>query len=223
MTAAAKDPRDVGRTREGKSPFAAVLSCADSSYPVETLFDVQPGEIFVCRKSSSVQTMGLFRSLESCVTSAHPKLVLVLGHSRCGALKGAGTFALYTTSSSAAPRERSENAPAMAVETLQKDSANSSVKTNVMHTVEFLLQYSEPIREAVRGGSLQVHGAVCDLDTGEVEFIGASTNLKKILNPEVPKPAQQENLIAQLLMRGANPSLAQCEKEGSDVPRVPVA
>merc|ERR1712187_544945 len=83
--------------QHGQNPFATVIGCADSRCPIEILFDVQPGDIFVLRNAGNTCTHAegsLVGSVEYSVGHLHTNLVLVLGHTKCGAIAGATSVAM---------------------------------------------------------------------------------------------------------------------------------
>merc|ERR1711879_711880 len=87
----------------GQNPFATIIGCADSRCPLEILFDVQPGDIFVLRNAGNTCTHAegsLVGSVEYSVGHLHTNLVLVAGHTRCGAIAGATSTALSAKSRS---------------------------------------------------------------------------------------------------------------------------
>jgi len=171
----------------GQNPFATVVGCADSRCPIEILFDVQPGDIFVLRNAGNTCTHAegsLVGSVEYSVGHLHTNLVLVLGHTRCGAIAGATALAM----------SEKKDSPDMSSSILDKllnglgpvalqaqadlpgasmdEVAAHAVKVNVFHTMEKLLTYSKPLREKVSNGEMQLQGAIYDIVTGKVEFLG---------------------------------------------------
>merc|ERR1719198_1980396 len=81
----------------GQNPFATIIGCADSRCPIEILFDVQPGDIFVLRNAGNTCTHAegsMVGSMEYSVGHLHTNLVIVLGHTKCGAIAGATGVAL---------------------------------------------------------------------------------------------------------------------------------
>merc|ERR1711874_644547 len=174
----------------GQNPFATVIGCADSRCPIEILFDVQPGDIFVLRNAGNTCTHAegsMVGSVEYSVGHLHTNLVLVLGHTRCGAVAGATSTALSTKS-----RSQSDDAQSTTLEKLLSglrpvalqaaaelpadatvdEVAAHAVKVNVFHTIEKLLTYSKPLREKVIQGDVVVQGAIYDIVSGKVEFLG---------------------------------------------------
>jgi carbonic anhydrase len=196
----------------GQLPMAAVIGCADSRCPLETLFDTQPGDLFVLRNAGNTVTHAegsMVGSMEYAIGPLKTKLVLVLGHTKCGAIAGATQAAITsaTTGQSklsqkgkstlemllsdlgpVAMQAKSELPSGASVEEITA----YAIKVNVFHTIEKLLTYSEPLRNMVREGGVQVHGAVYDIVSGKVEFLGQSPRLalllgsQAMLNPRMP-------------------------------------
>mmetsp|Transcript_116167 Transcript_116167/g.227867 ORF Transcript_116167/g.227867 Transcript_116167/m.227867 type:complete len:314 (-) Transcript_116167:214-1155(-) len=182
----------------GQKPMAAVVGCADSRAPVELLFDAPPGEIFVLRNAGNTLSNAegsVAGSLEFSVNSLGVKLVLFLGHTNCGAIKGATETFLEAQQRKAGVRPQAlldsllvglspiveqakldlgGNATAEAI-------AAEAVEVNVFAGMQKLLLYSESIREKVKTGEVQLHGAVFDIATGEVKFLGQHPRLPLIL------------------------------------------
>jgi len=186
--------------QHGQNPFATIIGCADSRCPLEILFDVQPGDIFVLRNAGNTCTHAegsMVGSVEYSVGHLHTSLILVLGHTRCGAIAGATATALSKTSDSqngsqpsstldkllaglgpVALQAKSELPAGSTVE----EVAAHAVRVNVFHTIEKLLTYSKPIREMVRQGDVVVQGAIYDIVSGKVEFLGACPRQALVLD-----------------------------------------
>jgi len=196
--------RFSNQTREalathGQNPIAALIGCADSRCPLEILFDLQPGDLFVLRNAGNTITHAegsMVGSIEYSVQHLHTKLVLVLGHTRCGAIAGATKTMLSNSggeNSGGKPASGTPEVPT-ALEVLLKDLgpvcskaqselpegatvdeiAAHAVKTNVFHTMEKLLMYSSALRGKVQSGDVEVHGAIYDIVSGKVDFVGQS-------------------------------------------------
>eukprot|EP00434_Breviolum_minutum_P031138 symbB.v1.2.027537.t1/scaffold2832.1/size107060/6 len=176
--------------KEGQAPHTAIIGCADSRAPLETVFDAMPGDIFVLRNAGNTCTHAegsVVGSLEFCVAALHSKMVLVLGHTACGAIKGATATYLQSKSGnkpqvtkaldallvglSDVAKQASEELGAAATEAQIVDK---TIKLNVFHTIDFLLKHSELIKEKVAAGEVEIQGGVYDLETGRVEFLGPS-------------------------------------------------
>jgi len=174
---------------DGQLPMAAVLGCADSRCPVELLFNAMPGDIFVCRNAGNTVTQAegsVVASLEYAVGHLQTKLILVLGHTKCGAIKGAvaslpaasghspGTSVLqdYLVALTPVAQQAKDELP----EGTSDDEVSAhAVKVNVRSTMERILQYSSPLREQVEKGEILVLGAIYDITTGRVEFLADGT------------------------------------------------
>jgi carbonic anhydrase len=149
-------------TVDKQEPFAAVLACADSRVPVELLFDQTIGRIFVTRVAGNMVTPEIIASLEYGVAVLGVKVVLVLGHSNCGAVKAAmksdtvpgQISSLYKHLRPAV--EQSGGNLDKAIE------ANAKIQANLLRTS------STVIRDAVKGGTVKVESGVYDLGSGKV-------------------------------------------------------
>lgn len=151
-----------------QAPFAAVLSCADSRVPVEIVFDRGFGDLFVVRQAGNLVTSEETGSLEYGTAVLGTKVLMVLGHERCGAVSAAlkgGEFPGQIGSLVAAI------APALAtVTTQQGDPLENAVKANVSWQVN-QLKKSPVIAELIADDKLKVVGGYYDLDTGSVELL----------------------------------------------------
>ena len=189
---------------QGQAPHTAIIGCADSRAPLETVFDALPGDIFVLRNAGNTCTHAegsMVGSLEFATGALKSRLILVLGHTQCGAIKGA--TATYFAAQQAEPAAATSalqgllhdlSAVAQQASTEMGPSAdeemvaNHAVKVNVFHTIDFLLKYSEAIREKVRSGEVEIQGAVYHLETGKVDFMGQSPRQADLLNSKVGLP-----------------------------------
>jgi len=182
----------------GQNPMASIVGCADSRAPVEILFDAQPGDLFVLRNAGNTLTNAegsLVGSLEFSVNALGVKLIVFLGHTQCGAIKGATAKLLESQKNpdDSSPQGILDNllaglSPVVAQAQLdlgEKASpetiASEAVEVNVFAGMQKLLLYSESIREKVKSGEVELHGAVFDIATGEVKFLGQHPRLPLIL------------------------------------------
>lgn len=170
--------------REGQHPFAAVLSCSDSRVPVELIFDQGIGDLFVVRVAGNTAATAEIGSLEYAVDHLNTPLVVVLGHSQCGAVaavlddaKLPGSIpALLTPIRAAVARAKHEN-PGAARDALLE----TAIKDNVWQAMEDLLQRSPLLRAGVRAGQTKLVGAFYELVTGRVQWLGPLPNQEKLL------------------------------------------
>ncbi|MBC7834235.1 MAG: carbonic anhydrase [Phycisphaerales bacterium] len=180
VAGASEDP-NTGTARRGElaangqHPFVTVLTCADSRLPVERLFDRGVGDVFVARVAGAVAADGETGTIEYGVGHLHTPLLVVMGHTKCGAVAAAvagvevhGKVAgLIDAIEPAVARAKRNNAG------VEGDAlAAVAVKENVWQSMFDLLKHSPEIRGLVQKGELTVVGAVCDISTGKVEFMG---------------------------------------------------
>lgn len=151
----------------GQSPFAIVLSCADSRVVPEMAFDTGLGELFVVRVAGNVANTSSIASMEYAVAHLGSKILVVMGHESCGAVTAA--------------MGRGDNGPNLnhlldhVSPALNKCSHDASleevVKCNAELTADALVEKSEIIRNAVNNGDLKIVPAYYNLDSGVVDFI----------------------------------------------------
>lgn len=153
----------------GQKPFAAILSCADSRVPPELVFDQGLGDLFTVRVAGNVPTDDVIASLEYAVSHLGPKLIVVLGHERCGAVDaaikgGAPEGHLATLLDPIKPAvESTKNQPG--------DKLDNAIRANVRNVVQSLKSSHPILAEKVESGAIKVVGARYDLDTGAVELL----------------------------------------------------
>lgn len=157
----------------GQSPYAIVLSCSDSRVPVETVFDEEPGNIFGVRIAGNFLDDNGIGSIEYSVAVLKSTLIVVMGHSECGAVKAA----VENVNSGAMPPGHIAGlvrAIAPAAKESQGHAGNwlhNAIVQNVRENVAALPHRSAIVAEAVHGGKLRVVGALYDLASGKVTFL----------------------------------------------------
>jgi len=175
-------------TDRGQNPAAVVIGCSDSRCPPETLFDVMPGDLFVLRNAGNALATpegSIVASTEYAVGALGTKLVLVLGHTKCGAIVGATKVALcppaekgtagqshlekYLAALGPCATIAKQNLPTSAG---NDDIVSEAIKVNVLRTIEKLIEFSPSVRAKVASGEVQLHGGIYDIMTGEVTFMG---------------------------------------------------
>ncbi|CAE8697936.1 unnamed protein product, partial [Polarella glacialis] len=185
----------------GQRPVATVIGCADSRCPVEQLFDARPGDIFVLRNAGNTCTHAegsMVGSVEYSVLNLETKMILVLGHTGCGAIMGATKLFMERSEQPPQPcgcKSRStllglldalvpvaEQASVELGGGSIEEIAAHAVKVNVWRTINFLLSYSRIIREKVASGEVELQGAIYDMSSGAVEFLGKSPKQAQLLN-----------------------------------------
>ncbi len=169
---------------QGQHPLAAVLSCSESRVPLELIFDQGLGDLFVVRVAGNAAATDEIGSLEYAVDHLHIPLLVVLGHSQCGAVtavlenaKLPGSIpALVAPIRAAVARAREEN-PGLTGEALLE----AAIKDNVWQAMEDILQKSPLIKAGVKSGKTKLVGAFYELDTGRVQWLGPHPDQEKLL------------------------------------------
>lgn len=159
---------DIQDTKEQQHPHTLVLSCLDSRVPPEIIFDQGIGRIFVARDAGNIEALNILGSIEFAVKYKHTKLIIVMGHSNCGAVKGALDDIKYGNLTYTINQIK----PAIVVDTTHtKDIANETSKANVRHTIQDILDKSFVISSRVAKGYIKIIGAFYDVATGKVLFM----------------------------------------------------
>lgn len=157
----------------GQNPFAVVLGCSDSRVPIETIFDQQPGDLFVVRVAGNFVNDDGLASIEYALDVLSCELVVVLGHSGCGAVLAAlqhienGTHFrghIQRLADAIAPAARR-------AKSLEGDWYENAVSENVRGGARAMLGRSEIINAAVESGTVRVVGAIYGLHSGRVTFV----------------------------------------------------
>jgi len=162
----------------GQNPFAIILGCSDSRVPAEIIFDQGPGDLFVIRVAGNIVTPSQIGSVEFAVMQFGTPLVVVLGHSNCGAVQ-ATLDEVRRPSGLQSPNlaviiDRVRNALDQLMEQQMEPEAlmQKAVKANVLASVKQLQHGSEIIEQLISDGLLHVIGAEYSIETGKVEFYG---------------------------------------------------
>jgi carbonic anhydrase len=158
---------------EAQSPFAIVVSCSDSRVPVETVFDQIPGNIFGVRIAGNFVDDNGMGSIEYSVAVLKSSLILVLGHTHCGAVKATVGFVKDGTAQPSHIQGLVEAIAPAARATKGKpgDWVENACIANVKNNVEALTARSPIVKEAVEGKRLSIAGGVYDLNTGRVTIV----------------------------------------------------
>ncbi len=167
--------QQVNETKNGQYPFAAVVSCIDSRIPTEMIFDQGIGQIFNARIAGNFVNKDILGSLEFACKLAGSKLIVVMGHTSCGAVKGACDSAKLGNLT----QMLNKIAPAVqAVKTqpgVERNSKNTSfvnavAEKNVQLTVANIKAQSDVLNEMFQNGEIDIVGAMYDVYTGKVNF-----------------------------------------------------
>ncbi|MEZ4912244.1 MAG: carbonic anhydrase family protein [Saprospiraceae bacterium] len=164
----------VNDTRDGQWPFAVILSCIDSRTSAELVFDQGLGDIFSIRIAGNILNEDILGSMEFATKLIGSKIIVVLGHTKCGAIKGACDHVemghltnLLNKIQPAVQREKTvlENRTSANSEFVEKVA-----NLNVHHTIDRIREESAIIRELESTGQITIVGGIYDVDSGIVEF-----------------------------------------------------
>ena len=173
------EPRDMlydqKATAAGQYPHAVILGCIDSRAPAEFVFDQGIGEIFDARIAGNIATADLVGSLEFACAVSGAKLVLVMGHTSCGAIKGACDHVQLGNLTGLLDKIQPAVAAVRDVPGERNSKNNQFVEAvseaNVRLTVTRIRELSPILRELESAGKIQIVGSVYDLETGRVQFL----------------------------------------------------
>ena len=166
----------VKDTSEGQYPFATVLSCIDSRVSAELIFDQGIGDIFSIRIAGNFVNTDILGSMEFACKLAGTRLIIVLGHTSCGAVKGACDDAkLGNLTSMLAKIKPAVDSTTMPSDISIRNSSNISFVNdvavkNVELNIQNILNSSEVISEMVNNGEVKIIGAMYDVSSGAVNF-----------------------------------------------------
>lgn len=163
---------------DGQNPFAIILACSDSRVPVELVFDQGLGDLFVIRVAGNVVAPSQIGSVEFAASQFGTRLVVVLGHSNCGAVVAAiKELSLEKTHRSPNLRaivDRVRPAIEPAIAALdgadEKSLVEAAVRANILASVDGLLHGSRFLEQLVEAGELVIVGAEYSIESGKVEF-----------------------------------------------------
>lgn len=167
----------VEETSKGQFPFACIVGCIDSRVPATTVFDQGIGSLFVATVAGNIINEDILGSLEFGCAAAGSKAIVVLGHTSCGAVKGAcdsvelGNLTSLLSKINASVKETVEpNDPAMR-NSSNLPFVNEVAKNNVLRSVENIRVKSNVLRRLEEEGKITIVGAMYDVGTGKVSFL----------------------------------------------------
>lgn len=166
--------QQVNETSSGQFPFAAILSCIDSRTSAELIFDQGLGDILSIRIAGNILNEDILGSMELACKIAGSKLIVVLGHTKCGAIEGACNNIEFGNITALLKKIK----PAIEKETKTKSDRNGNNKTfvnnvtanNVFITVQKIKEQSILLSELEQAKQIKIVGGLYDLDTGQVTF-----------------------------------------------------
>jgi carbonic anhydrase len=166
--------QQVNETSDGQHPFAVILSCIDSRTSAELIFDQGLGDIFSVRIAGNIINEDILGSMEFACKVAGAKIIVVLGHTKCGAVKGAcdhvemgNLTALLAKLQPAVYQEKTETA--------NRDSGNAGfvekvAVINVKRTVQAIMERSPILKEMIQNGEIGIVGGTYEVGSGTVSF-----------------------------------------------------
>lgn len=166
--------QQANETSDGQHPFAVILSCIDSRTSAELIFDQGLGDIFSVRIAGNIINEDILGSMEFGCKVAGSKIIVVLGHTKCGAIKGACDHVEMGNLTTLLAKIK----PAVDAETLTKENRNSNnaefvenvTTINVQQTVKAITERSPILKEMVENGEIDIIGGSHNITTGEVTF-----------------------------------------------------
>jgi len=164
--------QDLKRIKEvalGQKPIATIVGCSDSRVPSEIIFDQGLGDLFIVRTAGQVSTFASWGSIEFANAVLGAKLIVVMGHTKCGAVSAACKIPdvpghIVTLINAIKPA-------AQLAKSQPGDEIENAVKINVAMQVQQLQNLEPVLTKGVQSGALKIVGAVYDLETGEVSFL----------------------------------------------------
>jgi len=173
--------QDLDRIKEislGQKPFAIIVGCSDSRVPSEIIYDQGLGDLFIVRTAGQVSSFASWGSIEFANAVLGAKLIVVMGHTKCGAVAAACKVPdvpghIVTLINAIKPA-------AQLAKNQKGDEIENAVRINVALQVQQLQNMEPVLTKAIANGQTKIVGAVYNLETGEVEFLDSNylTTLK---------------------------------------------
>ncbi|MFN8284838.1 MAG: carbonic anhydrase family protein [Chitinophagales bacterium] len=166
----------VNETSDGQWPFATVLSCIDSRTSAELIFDQGLGDIFSIRIAGNIVNTDIIGSMEFACKVAGSKLIIVLGHTKCGAVKGAcdhvemGNLTELLSKIQPAVYEEKEITDAKLRNASNSTFVENVSSINVKRSVKSIIERSSILEQMLNNGEIGIIGAMYNIETGQVDF-----------------------------------------------------
>jgi carbonic anhydrase len=167
----------VSQTAGGQYPFATILSCIDSRVSAELIFDQGVGDIFSVRVAGNIVNEDLLGSMEFACKLAGTKVIVVLGHTSCGAVKGAcddaqmGNLTMLLSRIKPAVQAVKQPQDPKMRNSKNLEFVDDVAKVNVKMTIEDIRRKSQVLQEMEQFGDIQIRGAMYDVKSGAVTFM----------------------------------------------------
>lgn len=164
----------IVKSENSQYPAAVILSCLDSRVPVESIFDLSIGDVFVARVAGNIVNPDILGSMEYGCKVSGSKLVIVLGHSQCGAVKSAIDSVklgnITELLSKIEPAVDSVSAKMENRSSKNKEFVKKVTDENVLLTIDNIRKNSPILKEMEEKGEIKIVGGVYELDNGKVHF-----------------------------------------------------
>lgn len=166
--------QQANETSDGQHPFAVILSCIDSRTSVELIFDQGLGDVFSIRIAGNIINEDILGSMEFGCKVAGAKVIVVLGHNKCGAIKGACDHVemgnLTALLSKIQPAIYDEKTVIAQRNSHNSDFVEKVAAINVKRTVHAIMERSPILKEMIEAGTIGIVGGTHNITTGEVSF-----------------------------------------------------
>ena len=169
----------INETREGQYPFAVVLSCMDSRTSVELIFDQGLGDLFSIRVAGNIVNDDILASIEYAIKYVGSKVLMVLGHTECGAIKSAKLGVEDGHITALLNRIQPSISKALLKEDKDHLFEDKVTYTNVENSLEEILNRSDIVKDMFKKGEIGIVGGVYNIENGQVDFFKNLTRKKK--------------------------------------------
>jgi carbonic anhydrase len=165
--------QEIEETKDEQFPFAAILGCMDSRVPVEILFDQGIGQLFVLRVAGNIENDDIIAGLEYACSVIGSKLIVVMGHENCGAVKAAcdNVNIGHITEIVKKIKPSIEILEETEADWTESSFVNEIAKVNVMITIDEIREKSCILRELEQKGQIKIVGAYYHVHSGTVEIV----------------------------------------------------
>ncbi len=178
--------QQANETSDGQHPFAVILSCIDSRTSAELIFDQGLGDVFSVRIAGNILNEDILGSMEFGCKVAGSKIIVVLGHTKCGAIRGACDHVEMGNLTALLTKIR----PAVEQETATKENRNSNnhafvenvAVINMKRTVRSIIERSPILKELIESGKTGIVGGIHDITSGVVTFYPETININTPVN-----------------------------------------
>lgn len=172
----------ISNTANGQYPFAVVLSCIDSRIPTEIIFDQGIGDLFNARVAGNFVNQDILGSMEFACKLAGSKLIVIMGHTSCGAVKGACDYAQLGNLTAMLDKiipavETTETEEGEDRSSRNIDFVNRVAMNNVLQTIKKLRRQSPVLADMEENEEIAIVGAMYDISSGKVDFLQDTVNI----------------------------------------------